>query len=289
MKRRATPAREVEVATEVAQEWNATDPRAKSNVLRIVKQEAEGFFGLIDDPGRWESATASGWWQVRDIVGHIVDTTEGYLARFKATREGADPGILAGLPDMATTADSRAQAFRETPRDELIARLKDDYRQLMDVFENLTEDEWANLTILHGYMGPLPAFFYPVAQIMDYGVHSWDIRQGLGLPHYLPSDVGDILVPFMFIVWQATTDLEKLGSDPIDIGIRLSGRNAGTWRVKVDRQGFAYEAGEIDDAPATLEFDPSSMVLTAFGRTHAGTAYGDISVANRFSGCFFPI
>ena len=29
-------------------------------------------------------------------------------------------------------------------------------------------------------MGPLPAFFYPAFQLMDYGVHSWDIRQGTG-------------------------------------------------------------------------------------------------------------
>jgi hypothetical protein len=138
-------------------------------------------------------------------------------------------------------------------------------------------------------MGPLPAFFYPIFQVMDYGVHSWDVRQGLEMPHYLHADVGDILAPFMFILWQATTDATRIGSEPIDVGIRVSGRNAGTWRVKVGNDGFSYEAGDVDDAPAVLEFDPASLVLTAFGRTHAGTAYGDIKMANRFGGCFFPI
>jgi uncharacterized protein (TIGR03083 family) len=277
------------MAGTAVREWNAMDPVAKDNVLRIIRTEARGFFDLIEVAEHWEAPTASGWWQVRDIVGHLVDTTEGYLARFEAARSGTDPGPLAGLPDMAETAGSRAQAYRETGREEMTRKLKEAYDRMMAVFEGLSDEDWTNLTVVHGYMGPLPAFFYPAFQIMDYGVHSWDIRQGLGVPHYLHADVGDILVPFMFILWQATTDTTRVGSDPIDVGIRLSGRNAGTWRVKVDGEGFTYEAGDADDAPSVIEFDPASMVLTAFGRTNAGTAYGDISVANRFSGCFFPI
>ena len=273
----------------MSQEWNAMDPSAKDNVLRIVRQEAQGFFELVDTPEHWEAPTASGWWQVRDLVGHLVDTTEGYLARFEAAREGSDPGALAVLPDMAETAGSRAEGFRTTNREELTQRLRDAYGRMLDVFEGLSADDWTNLTITHGYMGPLPAFFYPAFQIMDYGVHSWDIREGLGMPHYLHADVGDILVPFMFILWQATTLADTVGADPIDVGIKVTGRNAGTWRVKVTGEGFAYEPGDIESAPATIEFDPASLVLTAFGRTHAGTAYGDLKVANRFSGCFFPI
>ena len=90
-----------------AQEWNAMDPGSKDNVLRIIDQEAGGLFDLIDVPEHWESPTASGWWQVRDIVGHLVDTTEGYLIRFDAAKSGTDPGPLAVLPDMAATAGSR--------------------------------------------------------------------------------------------------------------------------------------------------------------------------------------
>jgi uncharacterized protein (TIGR03083 family) len=279
----------VGMAMVATQEWNAMDPAAKDNVLRIVKQEAKGFFDLIEVPEHWEAPTASGWWQVRDIVGHLVDTSEGYLERFEAARAGNDPGALAALTEMADTAGGRAGSFRETAREDLTKRLRSAYDGLIDLFEGLSAEDWTNLIVMHGYMGPLPAFFYPAFQIMDYGVHSWDIREGIGMPHYLNADVGDILVPFMFIVWQSTTNASAVGPDHIDVGIRLSGRNAGTWRVKLGSEGMTYEAAKIDDAPATLEFDPASMVLTAFGRTHAGTAYGDIAQANRFSGCFFPI
>ena len=57
----------------------------------------------------------------------------------------------------------------------------------------------------HFYMGPLPAFFYPAFQLMDYGVHSWDIRQGTGRAHGLSGEAADLLTPFMFVLWQYTT------------------------------------------------------------------------------------
>ena len=50
----------------------------------------------------------------------------------------------------------------------------------------------------HFYMGPVPAFFDPAFQLMDYGIHSWDILEGTGREHGLHSDVADLLVPFMF-------------------------------------------------------------------------------------------
>ncbi len=51
---------------------------------------------------------------------------------------------------------------------------------MMGILEGLSEDDWTDLIVPHFYMGPLPAFFYPAFQLMDYGVHSWDIRQGTG-------------------------------------------------------------------------------------------------------------
>ena len=50
----------------------------------------------------------------------------------------------------------------------------------MGILEPLGPDEWTGLMVSHAYMGPVPAFFYAAGQLMDYGVHSWDIRQGTG-------------------------------------------------------------------------------------------------------------
>ncbi len=267
--------------------WDATNYASKDNVLRVIRQEAASVFDLAEE--NWESPTTSGHWEVRDIIGHMVDVTEGYLDRFSTTRAGGQAEALAVLKNMAKTADSRALEYRQFSREDLTKRLRENFDEMMDVFEGLSEDDWTNLTVVHGYMGPLPAFIYPIFHIMDYGVHGWDIREGLGMAHSMSADVADLLVPFMFILWQSTVDTELLGDDPLRVGIRVSGRNGGTWRVDVTGDGYAYEQGSIDDVPTYFEFDPASLVLTAFGRARAGTAYGDLAVANRYRSIFFSI
>ena len=64
----------------------------------------------------WEAPTGAGHWQVRDIVGHIVDTTEAYFASFDAARSHADVEPAYGLPGMAARVDAQAQALRSVPR-----------------------------------------------------------------------------------------------------------------------------------------------------------------------------
>jgi hypothetical protein len=155
--------------------------------------------------------------------------------------------------------------------------------------EALGPDEWGGLTVPHKYMGPLPAFFYPAFQLMDYGVHSWDIRQGSGRAHGLEGEAADLLVPFMFVLWSATTDIPA-ESEACEIGIRVtSGHNAGTWKVGAGAGGFTYEAGDVDGLPAVLEFDPGSFVLTAFGRSNSGTIRGDVAIGERYLNLFFRI
>jgi hypothetical protein len=127
--------------------------------------------------------------------------------------------------------------------------------------------------IPHKYMGPLPARFYPVAQLVDYTVHTWDIRQGRGVSHAMDGDAADLLVPFCFIVWQSTSDCSSV--KPFTIGVRINGRNGGDTRVSVTPDGIALEPGEVADLPLVLEFDAATFVLTAMGRINGGTARGD--------------
>lgn len=269
------------------EQWNVMSHVGKDNLLGTVRAEAERFFALAEVPENWQSPTASGHWQVRDLVGHLVDTTEGYLERFQTTRDGGTAEPIAPLTDMARFADQRALEFRNVSRDELLPRLRADFNHVMKLFENLTDEEWGTFTVVHGYMGPLPAWFFPVGQLMDYSVHGWDMREGLRMPHFFSADAADLLVPLMFVLWQATTDTSRLAGD-LEVTVRVSGRNAGSYLVKVTKDGMTYEPG-TKDANVVLDFDPASLVLTAFGRTRAGTAYGDLDAARRFAGLFFRI
>ncbi len=270
-------------------EWNAMDFAAKDNLLRIVREEAEAFFALAEVPENWQMPTAAGHWQVRDLVAHLVDTTEGYINRFETTRAGGTAEAIAPINEMSRNADKFALELRNVPREELLARLHDAFGRAMKMFEEVTEEDWGTFMITHAYMGSLPAFFFPIGQLMDYGVHSWDVREGLEMAHFMSPDAADMLVPFMFVLWQATTDTARLQGGDLDVAVRVSGRNEGVTRIKVTKEGMAYEPGSEDGAQVVIDFDPASLVLTAFGRARSGTPVGDQDAARRFAGLFFRI
>lgn len=267
--------------------WDATSYEGKGTILRVVRQEAERMFALAEAPGAWEAPTACENWQVRDVIGHLVDTTEGYFTAFETARAGGEASAY-GLAGMHERAGEQGQSFRGVPQAELMSRLRADLDKMMGILEPLTADEWTGLIVPHYYMGPVPAFFYAAGQLMDYGVHSWDIRQGSGRRHALPADAADLLVPFMFVLWQSTVRPDA-DLTPFSLGITVTGRNAGSFRVSVSGQGMSYEQGDVSDLPAVIDFDASSLVLTTFGRCNAGTARGDLAVAERFLNMFFAI
>jgi uncharacterized protein (TIGR03083 family) len=277
--------------TSAQTQWDATNHASKDNLLRVIREEAERLLNYASSPENWKAPTASGHWQVRDIVGHMVDVTEGYLKAFPIARSGGEAPAPHGLRVMAGMLDEHAQAFRSVPQAELLQRLRDDLEQMMGVFEELRAEDWTGLMVPHPYMGPIPAFLYPTFHLVDYGVHGWDVREGLGISTGLSGDVADFLVPIMFILWQATTDQERLPGEPLEAGIRVSGRNGGNWRVTVSSDGYAYDKVATLDAglPVIFDFDPASLVLTAYGRMNGGTAYGDTAVADRYRSLFYAI
>jgi uncharacterized protein (TIGR03083 family) len=269
-------------------EWDATTYEGKETILRVIRYEAERLFALAEPPGAWQAPTACTGWTTRDVIGHLVDTTEGYFAAFDAARGKREEGEVHGLPAMKDRVDEKATAFRNLSQQEMMARVREDFEKMMGILENLDAEEWASFIVTHSYMGPLPAFFYAAGQLMDYAVHSWDIRQGTGRSHCLSGDAADLLVPFMFILWKYTI---KADADltPMTVGVRVTGRNGGDYRITLNEKGMEYELGVLDDVPAVIEFDAGSMVLTTFGRVNAGTVRGDVAVADRFLNLFFRI
>ena len=270
-------------------EWDATTYEGKATILRVVRHEAEKFMALASAPQAWDRETACQRWATRDVVGHIIDTTEGYFAAFDAARSHTDAGAPFGLAAMSQVAGDRALTFRDSPQEELLERLSTDLDKIMEMLDGVGADDWSALMVPHPYMGTLPAYFYAAGQLMDYAVHSWDIREGSGRAHAMSGDAADLLVPFMLVLWQSTIR-EDADTSPFQIGIRVSGgHNAGAWRVSVTPEGMSYEAGSVDDLACVLEFDAAGLVLATFGRCHTGTVRGDGAIADRFLNLFFPI
>ena len=67
---------------------NPMDYSGKDTVLDVVRTERAKFYNIVDNPDNWYVQTRCSEWEVRDIVGHMIDVTEGYLSRWDMARKG---------------------------------------------------------------------------------------------------------------------------------------------------------------------------------------------------------
>ncbi len=207
---------------------NVMDFSGKEFLLNLDRAERATFYKLLDE-APWEGPTASGHWQVRDLCGHMIDVTEGYLERFAMARGGQEAPAALGLTIMASRLDEHAQAFRALSKEQAIARLKTASDRLFDIFDALNEQQWSGELVTHPYMGPLPTCFYAAFQLIDYSIHSWDIKVGLGGEEPLSDDAAITLIPFMLIVIQYTVDADRAAGT--EMQVRHQHRGRGRWLV----------------------------------------------------------
>jgi uncharacterized protein (TIGR03083 family) len=271
---------------------NPMEYSSKDTVLDVVRTERARFYDLIDNPDNWLVDTRCEGWQVRDLVGHMIDVTEGYLNRWDIASKGEEAPAPLGWLVMASELNKGALSFRNLSRQEAITRLKSASDRLMAKFEGLTEDEWSNFLVAHVFSGPLPSFCYPAFQIMDYGVHTWDMYWGLGEKDARLDDrTAGVLIPYMFIIWQYSVDPEAAKGVDLTYGIKADGEWGGQWKLKVKDGQLTYEAtDDLSDAQAVLHFkSPSDLVLTTYQRIEGGEATGDPEVIDKIRNLFFKI
>jgi uncharacterized protein (TIGR03083 family) len=270
--------------------WDFRSHSSKDRMLAVMRHEYEDVLGLVSDPEGWHRPTACAGWQVRHMVGHFVEATEGYLQGFAAARQGGGGDVVSGgVVDMAAAYDRAARTLGELPRDELLGRFRNATETLLTEFESLSADEWSGLIVCDPFAGPLPAMVIVVAVLGGYTVHGWDLRQGAGMLHAVSADAADLLVPFVFALWAVTADTASVGQT-FAIGIRTSGRNGGDTVAHVANDGITFESAEIgDDCGAMLELDPGTLVLTVYGRVNAGTVHGDSRLTSTFRSLFRAI
>jgi hypothetical protein len=127
---------------------------------------------------------------------------------------------------------------------------------------------------------------------MDYGVHTWDMRWGLGEKDTkLDGRSAGVLVPYMFILTQYTVDQEAAKGVDAVFGIKVDGEWGGQWRVSVKDGVFSYApANDLEGVQATFHFEnPSDFVLTCYQRFPGGTTSGDPRVIEQIRHLFFRI
>src|SRR5438105_6671601 len=113
---------------------NSMDYSGKDTVLDVIRTERSKFFDIADDPQNWYVQTRCTEWEVRDLVGHMIDVTEGYLSRWELAKkgEGAD---AAGMLVMGEMLNDHAKEFRSLSREDALARLKENSAKVTAIFE----------------------------------------------------------------------------------------------------------------------------------------------------------
>jgi hypothetical protein len=89
--------------------------------MSVMRRDRANFTRLVSDPKNWNVQTRCTEWEVRDLVGHMIDVTEGYFANWEAAKKGGTP-TPAGLAVMAETLNDHAKDFRKLPREEALDR-----------------------------------------------------------------------------------------------------------------------------------------------------------------------
>src|SRR5437588_2327669 len=262
---------------------NPMSAEGKDTVLHVMRRDRENFTRMVSDPKNWNVDTRCTGWQTRDLVGHMIDVMEGYFKNWEAAKAGKD-GTALGLPVMGETLNDHALEFRKLSREEALERFKKDAQKLDKMLEDLTPEEWTSFMVYHPFAGPVPAGFYGTFQIMDYGIHPYDIEYGLGdkLATIDEASAG-ILIPYCHIIMQYTVDQESAKGLDCVYGISVSGPWGGKWRatVKDGQWSAAPETANFEGCDALFEFTPSDFVLTVFGRFPGGSATGDPEVIEK--------
>jgi uncharacterized protein (TIGR03083 family) len=267
---------------------NVMEHSGKEFLLNLDRAERAEFYKLLDE-APWEGPTASGHWQVRDLCGHMIDVTEGYLERFALARAGREAPAALGLPIMASMLDEAAQSFRSLSKEQAISRLKRASDKMFEIFDALDDKQWSGEIVVHKFMGPLPACFYAGFQLIDYSIHSWDIKVGLGRDEPLADDAAITLIPYMMIVTQYTVDAERSKDFKARFGIEIEGAGGGSWAVDVDGANVTINEGSTEGCETVFEFTPNEFVLGTYQRRRGGRVRGNEELAERVRDLLFKI
>jgi uncharacterized protein (TIGR03083 family) len=270
---------------------NPMAAEAKGVVMEVMRRDRANFTRLVEDPKNWNVMTRCTGWEVRDLVGHMIDVMEGYFKNWEAATTGKEPTAPLGMPAMGETLNDHALDFRKLSREEALDRFKKDAQKLDGLLEGLTPEQWTGgLLVSHPFSGPLPAGFYASFQIMDYGVHPYDIEYGLGNKLATIDDAtAGIILPFAFIFWQYTVDQKVAAGFDSAYGIEVSGPWGGKWRatIKDGQWSSTPELGNFEGCDAVFRYTVQDAVLSFFGRYPGGSASGDPAVIEKVRHLFF--
>jgi len=257
----------------------------KAQLLGLLRREYARLTDLaagLDDK-YWNAQTPCEAWEVRDVIGHMVDVAESYLGYFTLVEKGWSAGEPLGWAAYPHDLDACARDYRRLSRLELLARLEGLSEPLFAKFDALEGEPWATTMLPHRYGGPLPAFVLAVFQLIDYAVHSWDIRIAAGDSDDLADDTTQTLVPFTLTVYNFLFDPSAAGSTDVTLQYDITHPDGEVepWTVAVQGGQLVIAPGAPERPEATLRLTPAELLLRVF-RQRSCAVSGDEEAVARF-------
>lgn len=257
----------------------------KAHLLSLLRREYRGLVetsARLDDK-QWAAASPCEEWEVRDVVGHMVDVAESYHGYLTLADRGWDAGEPLGWEAYPHALSSCALSYRRLPRLELLARLEALTEPLLARFDAFGEDAWVTKQIPHRYGGPLPPFVMAVFQLIDYAVHSWDVRVAIGESADIDYETTQPLVPFALTVYNFLFDADRAAGLNVTLQYDIEHPDGSLepWTVAIADGQLSIAPGSPGAADAVLRLTPSQLLLRVF-RQRDCPITGDVEAVARF-------
>jgi uncharacterized protein (TIGR03083 family) len=264
---------------------DVSDARGKAHLLSLLRQEYTGLVRIAAelDDSQWAAPSPCEQWEVRDVVGHMVDVAESYLGYFQLAENGWTAGEPLGWGAYPEALSTCALGYRRLSRLELLARLEALTEPLLAKFEAFDDEAWATAPIPHRYGGPLPPFVMAVFQLIDYAVHSWDVRTAIAGPSDIDYETTQTLVPFAFTVYNFLFDPERAAGLNVTLqyDVEHPDGDVEPWTVAIEEGQLVLAPGAPRTSAAVLRLTPTQLLLRVF-RQQPCAMTGDHEAVARF-------
>ena len=252
-----------------------------------AEAEALGHYLHTLPPDAWRQPSACQGWEVRDVVGHLVDVAEFYVEVITRGLQG-DVSPPAGVSQGGTvTAEVIAQyaiAARERLGDRLLPTFKARYEQLCLVLAGLSPGDWETLCYYASEPKQRPVREYIPLSVQELAIHGWDIRSGLAPPAHLSTTSLAVLVQHtprrLGRPRLATFPGQAMLPTPLRYRWQLTGVVAGAHDIVVEHGRCRMEPAATAVPQVTFRCEAETFVLLMYRRLAlaAATATGRLAV-----------
>src|SRR5947199_8154713 len=99
------------MSTAVITPVNPMSAEGKDTVMTVMRRDRDNFTRLVSDAKNWNVDTRCTGWEVRELVGHVIDVMEGYFKNWEAAVAGKD-GTARGPPGRGEARNDPAPEVR---------------------------------------------------------------------------------------------------------------------------------------------------------------------------------